>query len=739
VHRPDRVAETRDDGEYQASGIAMNLAEALIQALPELPAQVSTRRKFKFNPALITREELNEKEESVVVVWVPEQQAMYYLDPAQFQLFQLFDGERTFAEVAEEYERITGVAMPEQEVKEFAFSSAETGLFYESAQERNITLSQKLMDERQRRIKKKSKFGDLSHIIFKGWDPNNYLDWLHPKAYWLYSGWFTALTLILFAVMIGMWIERWGEIGHDTLLFYTFTQKTGRDLLEFWLLFLFVGFFHESAHALTAKHFGSEVHNMGFQLIYLTPAFAVEITELWVHAGRLQRFLAIIAGVWIEMIFCGIATIVWSGTPAGTFIHEFSYKIMMITGLVVLIVNLNPFIKLDGYYALAEIVGISELKEQSTAYLSGWVKKNIFRLPVEYDYVPMRRRFLYLPYAFLSGCYSYFLLFAVSRFAYNVFHRFTPEWAFVPAGLLAWTIFKSRIFRLAAFMKTVYLDHRERVWSSLSPRRRMAAAVVLLVVLLVPVFPKTLSAVFVLEPMNKAEVRAQAQGLVEKLNADENSAVTAGMPVAELRNAAIENELDRSRADVEMATGKHAQAEIMYASLASAGTELKRAEHVLADARSRAQQLRIVAPISGTVVTPRVRDLQGAYVEEGTLLMEIADLSTLRARLYVPQYEMRDVSMSAPVSLLFQSFWKPVAGSVKAISSAPAELPSGLAADTRYRGLKPPAFYVVDIQVPNPGQLRIGMSGEAKLFVRRESLLRKGWETLRDFVASRAW
>ena len=539
--------------------------------------------------------------------------------------------------------------------------------------------------------------------------------------------------------MIVMWIDRWNEIGRDTLLFYTFTEKTGSDVLEFWLLFLFVGFFHESAHALTAKHFGSEVHNMGFQLIYLTPAFAVEITELWARAGRVQRFLAIIAGVWIEMIFCGIATIIWSGTPAGTFAHDFSYKIMMITGLVVLVVNLNPFIKLDGYYALAEIVGISDLKENSTAYLSGWVKKNVFRLPVEYDYVPPRRRWLYLPYAILSGCYSYFLLFAVSRFAYNVLHRFTPEWAFVPAALLCWTIFKSRIFRLVAFMKTVYLEHRDRVLSYFTPRRRLITVAIVLIVLLVPVFPKTLSAVFVLEPVSKAEVRAKTEGFVEKVNADENSKVIAGSVVAEMRNATVEEELDRARVDVEIARGRNAQAQIVYASLAATGTELTRAERVLADATNRAKELRPTTPISGVVMTSRVRDREGSYVEEGTLLMEIADTANLRARLYVPEYEMRDVRLNTSVGLLFQSHWKPLAGRVQAISAAPAELPSGLSVDARYKGLKPPPFYVVDIQVPNPGTLRIGMSGEAKLMVRRESLGRKIGEEVRDFVARRAW
>ncbi len=38
------------------------------------------------------------------------------------------------------------------------------------------------------------------------------------------------------------------------------------------------------------------------------------------------------------------------------FIHDLAYKVMMVTGIGVTILNLNPLIKLDGYYLLAELI-----------------------------------------------------------------------------------------------------------------------------------------------------------------------------------------------------------------------------------------------------------------------------------------------------------------------------------------------------------------------------------------------
>ena len=49
---------------------------------------------------------------------------------------------------------------------------------------------------------------------------------------------------------------------------------------------LVIGFIHESAHGLTCKHYGGEVHSMGFMLLYLMPAFFCDITEAWVTADQ---------------------------------------------------------------------------------------------------------------------------------------------------------------------------------------------------------------------------------------------------------------------------------------------------------------------------------------------------------------------------------------------------------------------------------------------------------------------
>src|SRR5207248_10193903 len=77
---------------------------------------------------------------------------------------------------------------------------------------------------------------------------------LHEKARFIYTRWFTVTTLAAFAFMTYVFIDRWGEIGRDTLLYYTFTQKGVAELIEFWVLFLIVGFLDRKSTRLNSSH-----------------------------------------------------------------------------------------------------------------------------------------------------------------------------------------------------------------------------------------------------------------------------------------------------------------------------------------------------------------------------------------------------------------------------------------------------------------------------------------------------
>ncbi len=713
----------------------MNLAEALDVALPELPARRASRSFPRAHPKLVGREHIEEGA-PVVLAHVPGTSDLYRFSPEQWALVQLFDGQRSYEEVSQQYLAEHGVEFPPQDIQEFADNMR--SFWYQTPQEKYQAEIQS--EHRRTHVRRKSRFSDLARIHFSAWDPDSYLHWLHPRVKFLYSGWFTVLTLIAFGFMTYVFVDRWGEIGRDTLHYYSFTDKSFADLAEFWLLFFALGFFHESAHGLTCKHYGGGVHHMGFQLLYLTPCFFVEVTEGWVYATRWQRLPIIIAGIWVELMFCSVATMVWWGTPPGTFAHEMSYKVMLITGVAVVLVNLNPLIKLDGYYFFGELIGISDIKERSTGFVTGWIKKNIFNLPAEHEYVSHRRMWLYVAYALLSGAYSYLLLLAVARFAYNVFRHYSPEWAFVPALSLLYLMFRSRGQKLVAFMKGVYLDKRERVRAWLTLPRKLLFASLALLLLLAPIWPRTVEGRFALEPLHRAVVRAEVPGQIVGVFVDEGSVITQGTPLARMRNLALESQAARALTDLHVAAARTTQAALKYAALGAAQQEYRRLSEQDRALRSELAQLQAISPISGIVVTPRMRDLLGSYLKPGSLIAEIADTSEMKARIYVPEISMREMRLGARARVKLDAMGGSATGEVSALAPASTEIEPGLVQAEEYKGIRVGAYYVATVIVPNPqGEMKEGMSGTAKIYSTRRSAIGFTWQTARDFLGRKIW
>jgi putative peptide zinc metalloprotease protein len=711
----------------------MNLAEVLNVALPELPARRLTKRFPRLHPKLIIREQIEDGNPTMVGM-ISGGTFIFRFTPEQWRLLELFNGERSYAEVADLYLEQTGVAFGEEQIHEFTDSLDEGGFWYKTTYEQNITASQKLADERQRKNKRKV---DLSLITFSTWDPDRYLTNLHRLIGFAYAPWFTFLTLGMFTIMTLIFVGGWSEIWRDSVQYYTFTDKGAADLAEFWLLFCGLGFFHESAHGLTCKHFGGEVHKMGFMLIYLSPAFFCDVGEVYVYGGKWPRIAAIVAGIWIELMFCSIASVVWWGTPSGSPVHDFAYKIMLITGVAVVLMNLNPLIKLDGYYLFGELIGIPTIKESSTEYLSSWFKRHVFRLPVEVPYLRRSRRGLFVGYALISGAYSYVVLLAVIRLAYNIFAHFSAQWAFLPAGVIAVLIFRVRLRSTGRFMRDFFLDKKEAIagWST-SPRGALLEGLIL-VLLFAPIWHKTVAGRFIVEPEQRAVVRATVAGQVVALFTDEGMEIAAHSPIAQLQDIRLESE---ARTDLGMAEDRVRQSQLSYRDLGGALGERASQTERNRSVEGRMSALEIVSPISGVVVTPNLRNLVGSFVEEGRVLAEVDDLRSLKANIFLPEFEMHEVGVGASAAIKLASRFAPVRGRVTAIAPALAEVPPGVIRQEKYQGIVPPSYYVATMLIPSPLEgMTVGMTGDAKIAVRRQSVAGAVWTAAREFVQRKLW
>ena len=717
----------------------MNLTRALDVALPEIPARTLSDHYPRLDPAATFREHI-EDDKPMVRIYIPSVGLMYRFPLQHWQLARLFDGQRSYEEVAELYSQETGVHYDAQEVREFADELESGNFWYKTPQEKNILLMQESAEDRRKKLKARNRWADLSIIFFPAFNPDRFLTWFYARTRFIYAPWFVVLTLLGFALAAAISVTHWSAIGRDTLQFYNFKQKSGLELLSFYAMFMAIVAVHEFGHAHACKHYGGRVPAMGFALIYLTPAFYTDTTEGAVLATRGQRLTIALAGIWAELIVCAIATPIWWVTAPDTFLHDGAYFLMLLTGIMSLIVNWNPLMKLDGYHMLCEILGMEELKEESTAFLSAWVKKHIWRLPVEVPYVPKRRRFGFAVYALLSGAYSYTVLYVVARFAGNIVRNFSPEWGFIPEITVALLVFRSRIRLLVNFMKFNYLDKKDRIRAWLTPQHSLALGGVLILVFALPIWHESASGQFLLEPVRLAVVRARVPGAVTNLSLQEGQQVSAGQTLATLTNLSLDSELESARARLLIGSQRVNTATLRYIDL---GGSLRERDSLATQFRQLSEMhdaLQLVSPISGTVVTPRVDDLRGSYLKKGSSLVEIADLSQMIARIYVSEFDLSKVQIGAAAHLQVQGIARVWPAAVLSIAARPSEIDPQLQAGATLKGLNPPHFYLVSLSIDNPDVvLKPGMKGSARIYSQRRSLFARGWESLLKIVRRKVW
>jgi putative peptide zinc metalloprotease protein len=718
----------------------MNLTRALDAALPEIPARMLAGRCPRVPPDAVFQEHI-EDGRPVVRVLVPSQEAMYRFSPQNWALVQLFDGKRTFEEIAEAYSGQIGTSYDVDEVREFAASLEDVEFWYKTPQEKNVFLMRQTAEERRKLAKsRKSKFSDLSQITFPAVNPDGFLTWLHKYTSFIYTWWFTLLTLGLFGVMAAITVVRWSEIGRDSLHFFNFSDKTWGDVGIFYVLALVTMCWHELGHGHACKHFGGRVRSMGFLLIYLTPAFYTDTSEGAIKATTFQNFIISLAGVWSELMICAVATIIWWGTPADTTVHNLAYFLMLMTGFASVLINWNPMMKLDGYYMMCELWGLGDLKENSTAYTSAWVKRHIWKLPVDVPYVPRRRRLGYAVYALLSGLYSYTVLFVVARFVGNVFRNFNPDWSFIPELGTAALVFRSRIRTLVNFMKFVYLDKKDRVREWLGSYRVLGALAGVVLLAVVPWWRESAEGKFVLAPAKEAMIRARVAGKVMGVYANEGMAVESGAKLVELRNVPLESEVSGTNAQYDVAAMRTAAATLHYGEVGQAIQERDELRQRTRDLAVEASNLTLTSPISGTVLSPRVNDLLGTYVPAGSQLIEVADLRVMRARIYLSEHELPKARVGAQARAQVNGSLRTWTATVAEIGRVSAGMDPELVEATDYKGLATPNFYVVDLYIENgDGVLKPGMTGDARVYGKRRSAMGLAWEASRHFMARKVW
>ena len=131
---------------------------------------------------------------------------------------------------------------------------------------------------------------------------------------------------------------------------------------------------HEWSHAIATKHYGREVRRGGFLIYMGMPAAFVDTTDIWMEPRR-PRIVVSWAGPHSGFFLGGLASLLLLVVP-GAFAQGVLYQFAFLTYLTSFM-NLNPLLKLDGYYILMDWLEIPRLREKSLAFITGPLRKKL--------------------------------------------------------------------------------------------------------------------------------------------------------------------------------------------------------------------------------------------------------------------------------------------------------------------------------------------------------------------------
>jgi putative peptide zinc metalloprotease protein len=675
----------------------------------------------------------------------PETNKINVFDEATWELVKLFDGTRTRAEIRDEHNRrFPGEeGIPLQHVLDLEESLRGIKVLVVSSRGRSLDLLQGFQTARRRTADKNAEGVNPMYMMFHIVDPDRFLTRTQKYVRWLWTPPVVAVSCVLFALTLGVYVQHWDTIWRQTLETYAFYQKPFLQLLQFFAVFVAIGVFHELSHAYVTKFYGGEVHSIGVAFFYFAPAMYCDSTDSILFESKWQRLWTSLAGIYIEAWMTVLGTALWLATYPDTGLHDFAYKTMLYAGVSTVFFNINPLIKIDGYFAMTDLLGIPTLREDAFGYLGAFIQRRLLRLPVPLEPLPRRRRIFLAVYGILAAGWAGLIMWFVGHLLFNFYSKVLPDFALLLTLATLFQFFRKRVNVVWRALRLFYLDKKEFLMSKRMRIPLMAAAAAILCGMAIPWSHRSIRSEVLLQPGRTLRIEAPEDGIVTAVNVREGDAVRKGDVVLALSSPPVDTRIAALSAESGRLTGEVGRLRTAGdARGAFSGQTRKTAVDVeLQGERDQRDRLAVRSPAAGKILTPRPGDLEGRFVKAGTLLAEIGDCRTLTAAIPVTERLLTDLTPGQVVSVQLRGRPFPTLRG-RLVSIAPAtEAASGPASPNEaLRPSEHPEKFVALAAFDNPdGSLLPGSSGRAKIETVRASLLARGGRILYRWARTIVW
>lgn len=566
--------------------------------------------------------------------------------------------------------------------------------------------------------------------------PDRFLDRTYPLIQWVFGSWFRLATILAAITGVILIIRRWDSFLATFLHFFTWEGALllGSTLLGAKLI-------HELGHAYTAKRFGCAVPTMGVAFMVLWPVLYTDTSSAWRLTDRRQRLAIGAAGINAELAIAAWATLAWTMLPDGPW-RSAAFLLASSTWILTLLINLNPFMRFDGYYLLSDWLDVANLQERAFG-LGRWrLREWLFGFgdPPPEPLSPRLARTM-LIYAYGTWIYRFFLFLGIALIVYHLFFKLLGLFLF--AVEIWWFILRPIVRELGN-----WLHRRKQVRLNRAFLTTLTGFAALLGLLLVP-WQGTVHLPGVLRAEHQAILFLETPARLVEIGVERGDRVRAGALLFRFEQPDIAFELAQAERRAAVAAW---QVEFQSLSEDLAGRsrviwqELETARAEAAALRADLARLVIRAPFDGVVVERADPLAIGEWLPQDTELAVVIDRSASLVEAYLPERDLHRLAIGAegrfyPADLDRQ----PVPVRVTAVDGASSRALGEPMLASTYGGRiavregedgtlipETPVYRVLlSGQPPLPDQARME-SGEVRLEAGRASIAHRLWQ---DVVA----
>ncbi len=162
-------------------------------------------------------------------------------------------------------------------------------------------------------------------------------------------------------------VNEYSSIEATTTIGFTILKWSISYLSLFLIIFL-----HEIGHAAAAIKSGIKPRSIGLGFYTLLPVMYTDLTEAW-KLTKKDKIKVNLGGIYIQLIIGIIFSII-------LFLTNSIYTKEIITYLIginttIMLINLFPLLKFDGYWILSDLIGVPNLIQESNAKLLSFITK----------------------------------------------------------------------------------------------------------------------------------------------------------------------------------------------------------------------------------------------------------------------------------------------------------------------------------------------------------------------------